>query len=152
MPDMATCRFWLQLVLPSHLPTKGTVMGSGWSMGGAVGGWLSNANFPNAVTVSGSGSRLGGILFGTGAGFNTWINRSDQPIVNIPVGPSLVRSRAEPIAGEIFLDLDEQIASLIQSGILGQGSGKATAPHQTQENIVVVQGPPVPRPPVLRCP
>lgn len=123
-------------------------MGSGWSMGGSIGGWVNESTFAGAVLSNDLDPNMGGRLFGTGAGFNTWINRSDQPSSGVSLGAGLPRTIPFPQPRESFSNLDEQIAFLTESGILGQGSGSQTSPYQTQEMPVVVQGPPVPRPPV----
>lgn len=54
-------------------------MGSGWSMGGAVGGWLNESTFSGARLTDDLLPDMGGRLYGTGAGFNTWQNRADRP-------------------------------------------------------------------------
>jgi len=142
------CNFRANLS-PSRHPTKDTVsVGSGWGMG-SIGGWLSESSFAGARLTDDLIPDMGGRLYGTGAGFNTWKNRADKPSgTRISMGASLLGTLPIAQSGALFSNVDEQIAYLQETGILGPFERKEKLPNQTKETLVVVQGPPIPRPPV----
>lgn len=127
----------------------------GASIFAAIGGGLSEGFIGAAIAGSSKG-----VIYGTGAGYTAWggvgvptaRGFSTRGDLAFPVGRSVTRDSTIPLTRARVSRLDQEIAFAEETQIFGPFVGPPKPLFQEKEMPVVVQGPPIPRPPVMPRP